>query len=43
MQITTSLIKSWLNCPLEAYYDLQGITSKSHPGTVLDRGIYLHA
>lgn len=43
MQITTSLIKSWLNCPLEAYYDLQGITSKPHPGTALDRGTYLHS
>lgn len=40
--ITTSLLKSFLNCPLEAYYQEQGLQTPQKPGSPLSRGSFIH-
>lgn len=40
--ITTSLLKSFLSCPLEAYYQEQGIQRPERPGSPLSRGSFIH-
>jgi len=40
--ITTSLLKSFLNCPIEAYYQEQGLRKPARPGAPLERGSFIH-
>lgn len=40
--ITTSLLKAFLLCPLEAYYMEQGLQKPQKPGSPLARGSFIH-
>ena len=40
--ITTSLLKAFLNCPVEAYYMEQGLQKPQKPGSPLSRGSFIH-
>ena len=40
--VTTSLLKAFLNCPIEAYYMEQGLQQPQRPGSPLQRGSFIH-
>ena len=43
MIVTTSLVKTFRMCPLEAYYSLQGLRKPERPGDATNRGTYIHS